>query len=187
MKYFTALVTLAVIAIGCSHAADYPVTPKENMPVAGADGTVFGGERGPHMLWGRYMLYIDSDRTRVDVVPVRQARFHLNALKFLEKDCPNCLQITQMKTNWDGTVDMTVRITHPFKGLPQFTGFDVKGIIMFNGSYEHNNIGVNWPLPKPFYTSWRELGDPEVLNPDGYAFRWTPQWDSGSEQPILKY
>jgi hypothetical protein len=35
--------------------------------------------------------------------------------------------------------------------------------------------------------SWREMGDPEILNPDGYTPRWCPNYQSGSELPIFNY
>ena len=68
-------------------------------------------------------------------IPEREGRFHLNALKFLESYCTDCLKIMGIKNNGDGTIDLTVQITHPFKGHPEYTGLDVKGIIMFNGSH----------------------------------------------------
>ena len=40
----------------------------------------------------------------------------------------------------------------------------------------------------PFFRiSWREMGDPELLNPDGYTPRWSPDYDSGSEMPVFNY
>jgi hypothetical protein len=123
----------------------------------------------------------------VDIVPRRQGRFHLNALKFLEDYCKNCLQVTKIKNNGDGTIDLTVRITHPFPGHPEFTGFDVKGIIMFNGSWEDEGYQYYPPWPEPFRVSWRGLGDPQVLNADGYTLRWSPWYDSGKEQAIFNY
>ena len=40
----------------------------------------------------------------------------------------------------------------------------------------------------PFFRiSWREMGDPELLNPDGYTPRWSPNYDSGSEMPVFNY
>jgi hypothetical protein len=31
------------------------------------------------------------------------------------------------------------------------------------------------------------MGDPELLNPDGYTMRWSPWYDSGSSLPIFNY
>jgi len=181
---------LTVFMLGCARAGEDPIIPIENnLSVAGATASSDADAHDPHMLWGQWTLYFNEDHTSVDVVPLRQARLHLNALKFLESYCADCLQITKIKNNGDGTIDLTVRITHPFNGFPQYTGFDVKGIIMFNGSLEFPLVeDSHIPLPKPFCRiSWREMGDPEVLNPDGYAYRWTPAYDSGSDLPIFNY
>jgi len=113
--------------------------------------------------------------------------FHLNTLKFLEDYCTNCLKVASIRNNGDGTVDLTVALTHPFPGHPELTGFDVKGIMMFDGSCEFRNQQPLFLLPDPFYVSWRLMGDPEVLNPDGYTPRWSPNWESGSDLPIFNY
>jgi hypothetical protein len=122
----------------------------------------------------------------VVLVPKRGSRFHLNALKFLESYCADCLQIVDLTNNGDGTVDLTVRITHPFLGHPEYTGFDVKGIIMFNGSNEFDTC-PKYPMYPKYYVSTRWLGDPELLNPDGFTYRWSPWFDSGSDMPIFNY
>jgi hypothetical protein len=188
---------LAVIfltaVVGCAREASAPISP----PLEGLSQAVLAQEPDDnHQLWGEWLFVIDSVNERVDVVPRREARFHLNALKFLESYCQNCLQITGIKNNGDSTIDLTVQITHPFNGFPQYTGFDVKGIIMFNGSYEYPNHDQDddvdhkgWThLPNPYFSvSWRLMGDPELLNADGYTPRWSPQYDSGSDLPIFNY
>jgi hypothetical protein len=173
--------------VGCAREASVPISP----PLAGLSQTTLAQAQqpdGPYRLYGEWTFFINAAHDKVEVVPRRQGRFHLNALKFLESNCTDCLKITGIKNNGDGTIDLTVRITHPFKGYPQYTGFDVKGIIMFNGSYEYHYDGGELPLPTPtFRISWRQMGDPEVLNPDGYTPRWRPNWDWGSDMPMFSY
>jgi hypothetical protein len=109
-------------------------------------------------------------------------------LKFLESYCEDCVKIISIYNNGDGTVDLAVKITHPFPGHPEYTGFDVKGIIMFNGSKIYDENGLGYPLwPETYRLSWRELGDPELLNADGYTHRWSPWYDSGSDKAIFNY
>ena len=186
------IVILTVVVLGCARSAQAPVVPGVNP--AGALAQSSQVHAGPHRLFGEYSFFINAAHDRVDVVPRREARLHLNALKFLEEYCTDCLQIVQIKNNGDSTIDLTVRLTHPFPGHPEYTGFDVKGIIMFNGSYHLGNHpgGGGYPgqipvLPDFCIVSWREMGDPEVLNPDGYAYRWSPYYDSGSDLPIFNY
>jgi hypothetical protein len=57
---------------------------------------------------------------------------------------------------------------------------------MFTGSTEFP-YSEEMPMPDPCRLSFREAGDPEVLDPDGYTYRWSPSYDSGSDQPIFKY
>jgi len=179
---------LIVLVIGCARDTFNPVAPDSYSP--GSSLTQSASTHNPpyRFLWGNYNFYFNETHDQVDVVPKRSQNFHLNATKFLEEYCKNCLQIQSIQNNHDGTIDLTVRITHPFNGYPQYTGFDVKGIIIFNGSFECENRSTKNPLPKPFFRiSWREMGDPEVLNPDGYTPRWSPNYDCGSDLPIFNY
>ena len=186
---FIVAVTALMLFLGCSR--EIPTTPDLGIqtPVTGLSSAPYSEDS--HNLWGLWTFYIPESRDRVDVEPVRIAQGHMNVLKKLEvDDCSNCVTITKIINNGDSTIDLTVRITHPYIGEPQLTGFDVKGIVMFDGSYEAAGIsGVDGleKLPDPFIVSWRELGDPELLNPDGYTILWSPIYDSGSSLPILNY
>jgi len=176
----------ATVLVGCG--ARTAVSPDVGEPsiLSSAQTQPLYDER--YRLWWEGTLYIDSAHERVDVVPRRDMHLHLNALKFLEEYCKNCLQITSILNNGDGTIDLTVRITHPFPGLPQYTGFDVKGIVMFQGSHEIPKNYEKYPLyPQNYRLSWRLMGDPELLNADGYSYRWSPWYDSGLPQPIFNY
>ncbi len=189
MRTILTLISVLMMLVGCARFTDAPTTPAlpgSNLPTSLTQG--IEPEDGPHKLWGEWLLYIDAGQEKVDIVPRRTARIHMNALKFIEADCADCIEITGIKNNGDSSVDLTLRITHPFSTLPEYTGFDVKGIIMFNGSYEYPLEYPGIPLPQPtFRVSWKELGDPELLNPDGYTPRWSPSWESGSDLPNFNY
>jgi len=185
MKLTTIVALLALIVVGCARdplAVSYFSDEPHKLKTAADEWA------GPYRLWGEFDIIIDESHSKADIVPKRQPRFHLNALKFLESGYVNFLKITGLKNNGDGTIDLTVQITHPFPGLPQFTGFDVKGIIMFEGSYLFNSTDWTWPLyPEKLRAAWRILGDPELLNADGYTYRWSPWHNSGSDLPIFNY
>ncbi len=189
MRTILTLISVLMMLVGCARFTDAPTTPAlpgSNLPTSLTQG--IEPEDGPHKLWGEWLLYIDAGQEKVDIVPRRTARIHMNALKFIEADCGDCIEITGIKNNGDSSVDLTLRITHPFSTLPEYTGFDVKGIIMFNGSFEYHNLTGFFQLPQPNYRiSWKELGDPELLNPDGYTPRWSPSWESGSDLPNFNY
>jgi len=197
MRDLLLVVILAATVVGCAHAGQNPLVPvapggeeERGLPSPHLTGLAVRPD-APYRLLGEYTFFISAERDRVDIVPRRDMHLHLNALKFLEDYCKNCLQITSILNNGDGTIDLTVRITHPFPGLPQYTGFDVKGIIMFQGShvfYRPDISPYKYPLiPQEYRASWRLLGDPELLNADGYSFRWSPWYDSGLPQPIFNY
>ena len=195
VRFMTILAVLAALICGCAGDPSAPCIPSDQQSQMGPSHVGKAGEMsGPHQLCGQWTFFFDETHTKVEAVPVRSARLHLNALKFLEEYCKDCLEITGIHKNGDGTVDMTVLITHPFPDNPEYTGFDVKGIIMFNGThtvpwwsqdiFPYGEVDVDLHY---FYISWAELGDPELLNQDGYTVRWSPWWDSGSDLPIFNY
>jgi len=175
-----------LLAAGCAMHA--PVTPEIDVTGHQSINSSASNYADPHHLLGEWTFFINSAHDRVDVVPGRRGGLHLNALKFLESYCADCVKIISIKKNGDSTIDLTVKITHPFPGYPEYTGFDVKGIIMFQGSHEIPNDKPSNPLyPQPYRVSWRLLGDPEILNPDGYSYYWSPWYESGSDMPIFNY
>ena len=191
MRNLWLLVILSMVIAGCAHAVYGPTAPVIGN---GPNQTLLNSNQSsesPYKLFGEWKIFIDAAHDRVEVVPRREGRFHLNALKFLEQYCTDCLKIDKLTNNGDGTVDLTVTIKHPFANHPEFTGFDVKGIIIFNGSHlmTTGNGATYWLElpPDQFRVSWRELGDPQVLNPDGYVRRWSLSYDSGSDLPMFNY
>jgi len=62
-------------------------------------------------------------------------------------------------------IDADIGLRRPFLGLNQFTGFDVKGILISDGSLNgFTDSDVNIP----------GMGDTRLLNPDGYTLWWNP-------------
>jgi hypothetical protein len=106
----------------------------------------------------------DLSEKRLEVTPIREAANHLNALYFLEP--PALLNLTIENLEFNGNlVDADIGIRHPMLGFPEFTGFDVCGIVITGGS----NAGFIDPaLVMP------GEGDTRLLNPDGYSRWWNP-------------
>jgi len=186
MRHLVLISALLVLITGCSSGGSGPVIiPVDEQDLSGGTETPFDY---PYMLWGQWEIYIDESHTTATITPKRESRFHLNTLKFLEEYCDDCVKIANLENLGDSTVLMDVMIIHPFPFHPEYTGFDVKGIMMFDGSYEFPFESTKYGLPNPYFLiSWREAGDPEVLNADGYTNRWTPYYDSGSDLPIFNY
>ncbi|MFH1676635.1 MAG: hypothetical protein ABIC40_06375 [bacterium] len=121
---------------------------------------------GNHYLWGYYLVKIDPETMESEIVPVRQAETHLNVVKYLEQGtCKDCFKISSILPGLAGTLDIGITIKHPFD-TSFFTGFDVRGIAMFNGSRVFPDSGLRM--------SDSSLGDGELMNADGYTTLYNP-------------
>jgi len=172
-----AILTALFVMIGCAGGqegalSDSPLSPETPGLTLGreSDSTESG-----HQLWAYYMVYVDPEENGIEIVPIRQVTQHYNVVRWLEqKPCSDCLKIDVKDKQpspddgtWNWTVDMEVQ--HPFPDRPNLTGFDVRGIVMFDGSYTFHSQGLN--------TSDRRMGDSELLNADGY----TTLYNGGTE------
>lgn len=102
-----------------------------------------------------------------NVHPVRHALMHLNVLSFLEQGpCTNCVAVKKVANSDHGTRLITIEIRHPFQSK-NLTGFDVRGIAIFNASATFPAANLN--------ASDRSLGDAELINPDGFTTLYNPQ------------
>jgi hypothetical protein len=114
-----------------------------------------------HYLWGYYRVSIDPEKLIAEIVPFRSTTGHNNVLKFLEQGpCTTCFKLAGITPNFDGTFSVNISIKHPFSNL-NLTGFDVSGIVMFNGSHHFPTSGLVMPD--------LALGEGEVINADGYT------------------
>jgi len=154
---FPVLLVILFICVGCSHAASIV----EPASVKSIDATTTQS----HCLLGEYTFTCDPVRSQVDISPLRFGSLHLNALKFLEP--PVNINLTlegPIKLNGN-ILDVDIGLRNPFLAMPQYTGFDVCGIVFSHGSVS----GFNDP----------ELvmvggGDTRLLNPDGFTRWWNP-------------
>jgi len=112
-------------------------------------------------IWGMWLIGVDPDLNEAEIVPLRSPQTHWNVLNWLENGpCTNCLQITSFANSNHDTKLIDIKITHPFSNA-NFTGFDVRGIAMFNGSHTFPISGLNIPD--------RTMGDGELLDADGFT------------------
>ena len=78
-----------------------------------------------------------------------------------------------------GKLTVDVGLTHPFPGLDQFTGHDVRGVFIAPGDTVSNyDTAIT-------YTSSTD-NQPKLLNPDGYTRWWNPV-EFGVFPPIFSY
>lgn len=158
-----------------------------------------------YVSWGVYDLHIARDGSSYSVVPRRSAEdydwgYHLNAVKLLEvSPGKNCVKIARIEILDNGDLAVDISITHPYSN-PIYTGFDVRGIIMFPSSqYIPDNELREKAGLEPCGMWWERYathkkGDAELMNPDGYTTIFAPddpyQWgDYYIEEgyPIFEY
>ncbi len=134
----------------------------------------------------------------IEKLPVRTADAHLNVTPFVEPPhCNHCLSIGKPQVQPDGTIKLKVTLRHPFPYQPQYTGFDVRGTIMFPATRfwvsEEGGVVARYDYwvydYVPLYFSRAEDGGGQLLNADGYTFFLWPGLDLGPEfqLPIYNY
>ena len=93
---------------------------------------------------------------------------HVNVLPFLEP--PPMVNLTlESEPIFDpiyNTVEVEVGLKHPFEGLTEFAGFDVKGIVISRADYPGVVPSNTLKMPGP-----NRL---RLLNADGYSRMWNP-------------
>ncbi len=153
--YFIVLIFAVTAILGCSGGGDNPTAPSEQAAQSTASH---------HQTWGMWQFIADPEEGTLQVVQLRTGEFHLNALPFLEP--PPGVNLTLESVKFNGNVvEADIGLRHPFLGLTEFTGFDVCGILITNGSV----TGFDDPELR-----MAGDGDTRLLNPDGLSRWWNP-------------
>ncbi|HDS29463.1 MAG TPA: hypothetical protein ENN67_00320 [Firmicutes bacterium] len=127
-----AMLFIMLVALGCSGNGS-PVTPgSELTPDAQATGS-----SSNTYLWGYYDVTIDTTTGEIIAVPDRTTQFAANVVTFLNGN-PTAMVFTMNDLDTSDptkvTVDIDVTLSHPFSGMPEFNGYDVRGIFLGNGT-----------------------------------------------------
>ncbi len=163
---FILLMALAALA-GCSGDMESinPTAPPTNAELTASADINISDSR---YLWGYWAWIVDPDADTLEVIPLRQSSLHVNVLKFLESDNPY-LKIKNLVIGTD-LIEVDVELTHPFPGMNQYTGFDVRGIFITPGSISgYYDSGIIHPAQSESF----------LVNADGLTRWWNP-----SEFPV---
>lgn len=156
------IILVILLSLGCSVNRADPFTPPDSSESCMESGR-------SHTIWGLWQFRVDPVCESVEVVPLRGAEHHLNALPFLEP--PPSTNLTVEFLDFNGNqVTADIGLRHPFLGSDVFTGFDVCGIFITSGSvtgFDDPDLRMTGP------------GETRLLNPDGYSRWWNP-----SEFPV---
>lgn len=155
---------LATLLMGCG----------DNNPAIPSDAISIGNKTSQTHLWGYYDVVIGIENQTVEAVLNRNAMFTLNVVDFINSDIVTNLSF-YINDVWVGSdyidVDIDVSITHPFPGLPEFYGYDVRGVFMSDGSA---TLGYNSDLHYPVFGTDQFMLTDQIDGfggPDGYT-RW---------------
>ena len=185
MRQFVIISTLILIlTIGaCSGTGNPSYPPVNENPIVNGNGTIFSTdmESSGHHLFGMWELAFDFDKVNAEAIPLRVASIHVNVRKFMEGyPCLTCLTLENFLPQPDNTFFIDVRFQHPFSGLAQYSGFDVRGIAIFNQTYTFPASGLT-------ISDSKNLGL-ELLNADGFTTLFNPvDFPEGSDAPVFTY
>ncbi len=179
------LAATALVAIGCSGSGSAVTPTADQEPMTVSNPT---GQTQTH-LWGYYDCVIDIPSKTVIAVPNRHVMFTANVVNILNSNPASlAFHVNEVIPNPDYVdVDIDVSLTHPFPGMNQFDGYDVRGVFMGNGS---GTMGYNTDLNYPVLgVDQYELASPVTGfgDPDGYT-RWFNRTEFGSQSnPLFGY
>ncbi len=189
MNRYSIVIIIVVIlsfVLGCTTGSN-PVVPD---PGSGLTSGVQGlyKQSNTH-LWGYWDCYVNTETWTIEFVENRAAMFTANVTNFLNSNPFSMMfNINGIITGPDYIdVDIDVGLTHPFPGMPQYNGYDVRGVFMGDGSF---NMGYNNALIYPvFGTDQFMFPDPVDDNggPDGYTRWFNISEFSGAGMPLLQY
>jgi uncharacterized delta-60 repeat protein len=187
-RYFRSLLlfpAIGIIICGCAGFKSQPVSPNEALPVSALSGKVEANAdltRNSHYLMSSGIIYVDTkcaDNPIIEIVPAREGNVHLNILKFLEgAPCYDCFRITGFYFEEPDQLSLDIRIDHPFDDL-FYSVFDVRGIMMFDGSHEFPSTGMT--ASNPF------IGDGSLIYADGYTALYNGSTISAPVGDLQKY
>jgi hypothetical protein len=188
MYKYHIIIYFILFFLGCNNNSGKNSIISPSLFNANQDHLVFA-QSGGYIPWGYYELMIARDGSSAEVIPTRSAEdilwgYHINVVKFLETEpCTNCLWLSNIHLLPNEDVSVDVNLKHPFTD-PIWTGFDVRGIIMFPSSqiFMDNNLRMQAgmdPFPEDMWryriSNHDMYGDAELVNADGWTTAWSSQ------------
>ena len=157
----TVAAVLLFVFLGCAQGAgNSPIIP--DTQIAGSNLADSG-----RTVWGVFDILIDPENPGQAVItPIRAGSFHTNIRTFLEDGpCTDCLSVIGVIPTVQG-MNIEINIDHPFGGMPDLYGFDVRGTVFFDGNFEFPALDITASSPAE--------GDVYITNPDGYTTIFNP-------------
>jgi len=194
MKYNLWIIIFFLILCGCS-SINSGLEPAESVK----SSSVKENPSTQGWIWDASLYSVSADHLTIERTPNRDAEYHFNVTRLAEPpNCANCLKISNVKVQGDGTIKVDVTLRHPFPGTPYYTGFDVRGTLIFQATrywkYEpewlcnEDQEGLFTAGFVPLNFSRAEDGGGQLLNADGFTLYFFPGFHvPGFDLPIFKY
>ena len=156
---FAILIIFSLSAFGCqNNAMDSPVTLSDQEITQEQFITSQN-----HMLVGYYNLAFNLESAEINVLPARNIDLHLNITNIINGSMGLGIELVPGETNLAiGLIVFDMTFTHPFPLNPEFSAFDMKGIMITPGSMTVGDLVM------------ADYDETRVLNADGYSRWWNP-------------
>jgi len=178
------LILMMLVISACSGGSD---------PIS---GSLTGGDEGltspraanlesTTMLWGYWNIGIDTETDMVEILPMRGAMMHVNAVLWMQPPAGSVANlgiaiIDDSEYISTGELSIDVSLSHPFPGLDQYSGFDIMGVFMTDGHESlQSQSGVT--------ISDGGIQDAALLNADGYTRWWNQDEFAVAGMKIFSY
>ncbi len=176
----TFILVLCTFLVACSGGGS-PLSPdlSNRTDITPRQTATSGGKS--NVCWGYWNITIDPVTGSAEIIPIRTVAFNANVTMFLQPPlAPVNLIKIQVNPGTDfstGYVDLDLTLEHPFMAFPVFRGFDVRGIIMTDGTMAVESV------PGVIRTASNEA---RLLNADGLT-RWWNASKFGPEGKIFGF
>ena len=172
-RFLAVFILSLIFLLSCSNGNGLVTSPPADPGITGA--SKISDAASSHFLLGYYDILIDPDNLTVEPVPLRTTEFTANVLRLMQPPATpvnlisvSIIDISQIA---QGYIEVDFNIIHPIPGNPIFRTFDLRGIIISNGTQATAHD------PEVIYASADET---RLLNADGYT-RW------GNAQEFTSY
>jgi len=136
MRIYTILCIVFIFAcIGCggNNIPTQPEISDDTLLTRSSDSSY-----SSRVLWGIWDVHIDPVTLEVEAVPSRNSQFTANVTQFMQPPLSPVnmvsftVDVASDPVNGFFVVDVTLR--HPFPGMNKYNGFDVRGVLISDGS-----------------------------------------------------
>ncbi len=156
------LLVIFVLTLLVTSCQDNPVSPDAagDTGITTSDRTTESTHR---MNLGSYLIELDTENLTATPVPLRTSELHLNLTKIFVNTMGISLAVIPGESDPpNGLFAIDFTFTHPLPIHPQFSIFDVKGILMSPGSLAIGSM---------FFA---DVDETRLENADGYTRWWNP-------------